>query len=183
MGALQDSSIGTVVTANAWHWFASEASAKEILRVLAPGGHLGIIFNTQARDNPSELQKRLYQCVGPYIKAAAHPGNDSINIDRVKLPIVATAEQWEPPAELTSFRQLGPDKDRFMTADHLIGFVHSASVFAGADEATREKVATELRSMLADPAIPRTHDAAGRELFELSLVLDLHYIQKRRPAA
>ena len=37
-------SFDAVTAAQAWHWFDREAAPREILRVLRPGGHIGIIY-------------------------------------------------------------------------------------------------------------------------------------------
>lgn len=42
--AFPDSSIDVVLAAHCFHWFANEEAVREIYRVLAPGGTLGIIW-------------------------------------------------------------------------------------------------------------------------------------------
>ncbi|AGT10480.1 class I SAM-dependent methyltransferase [Paracoccus aminophilus] len=42
---LPDASLDAVVCAQAFHWFAHPAAVAEILRVLRPGGRLGLIWN------------------------------------------------------------------------------------------------------------------------------------------
>lgn len=42
---LPDASVDAVVCAQAFHWFASAAALDEILRVLKPGGKLGLVWN------------------------------------------------------------------------------------------------------------------------------------------
>lgn len=43
---LEDGSVDAVVAGQAFHWFATPAALTEFARVLTPGGHLGLIWNT-----------------------------------------------------------------------------------------------------------------------------------------
>jgi SAM-dependent methyltransferase len=42
-----DASVDAVVCAQSFHWFASHAALDEILRVLKPGGRLGLVWNVR----------------------------------------------------------------------------------------------------------------------------------------
>ncbi|MCW1249386.1 methyltransferase domain-containing protein [Acaricomes phytoseiuli] len=42
---LADASVDAVFAAQAWHWFDVPAASREIARVLAPGGSLGLLWN------------------------------------------------------------------------------------------------------------------------------------------
>jgi SAM-dependent methyltransferase len=42
---LDDASVDAVVCAQSFHWFANHAALDEILRVLKPGGRLGLVWN------------------------------------------------------------------------------------------------------------------------------------------
>lgn len=42
---LPDASVDLVTVAQAWHWFDEKAAAREIVRILAPGGRLLILIN------------------------------------------------------------------------------------------------------------------------------------------
>jgi ubiquinone/menaquinone biosynthesis C-methylase UbiE len=54
---LPDQSVDVVVAAQAFHWFDAVAAAKEIRRVLKPGGRMGLIWNV--RDQTDPLQQHL----------------------------------------------------------------------------------------------------------------------------
>jgi SAM-dependent methyltransferase len=49
---LPDASVDTVVCAQSFHWFATHASLAEILRVLKPGGKLGLVWNLRDASIP-----------------------------------------------------------------------------------------------------------------------------------
>lgn len=54
---VSESSVGVVLAAQAWHWFDPTLAWREIRRVLAPGGRLGVIWNAPS-SRPS-WQRRL----------------------------------------------------------------------------------------------------------------------------
>jgi len=49
---LPDASVGAVVCAQAFHWFATPEAVAEMRRVLVPGGVLGLIWNGRDEDVP-----------------------------------------------------------------------------------------------------------------------------------
>ena len=59
---LPDDSVDAVLVAQAWHWFDPERAAKEIARVLRPGGRLGLVWNT--RDERMGWVKDLGRIIG-----------------------------------------------------------------------------------------------------------------------
>ena len=53
---VEDTSLDAVLVADAWHWFESEPTIREIRRVLKPGGWLGLVWNVVAEPaEPWEL--------------------------------------------------------------------------------------------------------------------------------
>jgi SAM-dependent methyltransferase len=52
---LEDAAADAVTVAQAFHWFDFEPALAEIRRVLAPGGHLAIVWNTRSGDDPVNL--------------------------------------------------------------------------------------------------------------------------------
>ncbi len=61
---LPDGSADAVVCAQAFHWFANEATLTEIHRVLAPGGRLGLVWNV--RDESEDWMARVTEIITPY---------------------------------------------------------------------------------------------------------------------
>ena len=44
---LDDDSVDAVLVAQAWHWFDPRRAISEVVRVLRPGGRLGLVWNTR----------------------------------------------------------------------------------------------------------------------------------------
>jgi len=49
---LPDASVHSIVCAQAFHWFATDAAVQEMRRVLVPGGMLGLIWNVRDESVP-----------------------------------------------------------------------------------------------------------------------------------
>ncbi|HSC93184.1 MAG TPA: class I SAM-dependent methyltransferase [Gaiellaceae bacterium] len=61
---LGDGSVDTVLVAQAFHWFDARAALREIHRVLAPGGGIGLVWNL--RDDADELTRRTEELLAPH---------------------------------------------------------------------------------------------------------------------
>nr|WP_279153489.1 class I SAM-dependent methyltransferase [Pseudomonas mosselii] len=61
---LADASQQVLVCAQAFHWFADAAALREMHRVLAPGGRLGLIWNV--RDETVDWVARITEIITPY---------------------------------------------------------------------------------------------------------------------
>lgn len=61
---LASDSVDAVVVAQAFHWFDGPHALSEMARVLQPGGHLGLIWNT--RDESTEPQRRISSLLSIY---------------------------------------------------------------------------------------------------------------------
>jgi SAM-dependent methyltransferase len=72
---LDDASVDAVTCAQAFHWFATPAALGEIVRVLRPGGRLGLIWNV--RDESVRWVAELTRIMTPYEKASGAPRFDS----------------------------------------------------------------------------------------------------------
>ena len=55
-------SADVVLVAQAWHWVDPARALPEVARVLAPGGRLGLVWNT--RDQSSDFIRRLDEIIG-----------------------------------------------------------------------------------------------------------------------
>ncbi|HSL65996.1 MAG TPA: class I SAM-dependent methyltransferase [Gaiellaceae bacterium] len=61
---LRDGAVDAVVVAQAFHWFDAHAALAEVHRVLAPGGGIGLIWNS--RDDDDELNRRTQELLAPH---------------------------------------------------------------------------------------------------------------------
>lgn len=60
---LPESSVDLVTFAQAWHWVDVEAASAEVLRILRPGGRLGLIWNSRDESVQwvSDLSRAMHQ--------------------------------------------------------------------------------------------------------------------------
>lgn len=68
---LGDATVDAVICAQAFHWFATPAALAEIVRVLRPGEHLGLIWNV--RDETVPWVAELTRIMEPYEQASGAP--------------------------------------------------------------------------------------------------------------
>ena len=72
---LPDASTDVITCAQAFHWFDHTAAMSEIARVLRPGGHLALVWNS--RDDRDPWMARLSEIIG----------NETVGADDVYAPI------------------------------------------------------------------------------------------------
>ena len=112
--------VDVVVAAQAFHWFAAERALPEIARVLRPGGHLAVVWNS--RDERIPWVKRLGRIIGP----SDHETDPTTAIDE--------SGMFET-VESHTFRFWQP-----MTCDSLRDLVRSRSNVALMSEVERTRV-------------------------------------------
>ena len=131
---LADASVDAVVCAQAFHWFATPESLREIHRVLRPGGRLGLIWNMR--------DARV-----PWV---------------AKLDAIVNRFEGDTPRYYTgAWRQafphpgFGPFAERHFAQGHtgspddvILNRVRSTSFIAALPDAVREKVEAELRALV-----------------------------------
>lgn len=155
-----DGSFGSVVCAQAFHWFDGERALAEIHRVLHPGGRLAIIWNV--KDESVPWVRELADILRPYQ-------------DRVPQE---TTGQWRRAFETTGL--FGPlEEEVFRHAQTLDGpglveRYASASYVARLPDNERRDVLARI-GRLAE--IHR--DLAGRSEFDLPYVTQLHRCRRR----
>lgn len=132
---LPDASVDALICAQAFHWFATSAALAEICRVLHPGGMLGLIWNTR--------DERVPWVAGLTEIMNAHEGN---------APRFYTGA-WKKPFP---FRGLGdlfeasfPHGHTGMPEDVIVNRTLSVSFIAKLPDAQREKVANQVRALIA----------------------------------
>lgn len=136
---LPDASVAAVTVGQAWHWFDPATAGPEIARVLAPGGRLGLIWNT--RDSSHPFVAALGELAG------ASPAERMVADEAVgRAPGFGPFErrQWA--------------RTRVMTPAELEAMVASRSAYLTASASEQRTMLAALRELIA------THPhSAGRE--------------------
>ncbi|MCC7697464.1 class I SAM-dependent methyltransferase [Janthinobacterium sp. EB271-G4-7A] len=142
---LPDASVDAVVCAQAFHWFATPAALDEILRVLKPGGRLGLVWN-------------LRDASVPWVASL-----DAI-VNRVEgdTPRYYTGA-WRhvfPHAGLTHLQETQFSQEHTGTAeDVLFNRVRSTSFIAALPPQERQRIDDEIRQMIASEPALRGRDS------------------------
>lgn len=142
---LPDASVAAVTVGQAWHWFNPATAGPEIARTLAPGGRLGLIWNT--RDSSHPFVAALGEIAG------ASPAERMVADDAVH-----QAPGFGP------FERRQWTRTRVMTPAELVAMVASRSAYLTASESAQQAMGTALRELIA------THPhSAGRERIDYPL--------------
>ena len=123
---LPDNAVDAVLVAQAWHWFDPERATAEIIRVLRPGGRLGVLWNT--RDERSGWVRDFGRIVG------LEHDRDSATVDLPNaFTDVATHQvQWT----------------NYITRDALIDYVASRSYCITSPAEVRTRTLENVRELL-----------------------------------
>lgn len=136
---LPDDSVDCVLVAQAWHWFDPQRAAKEIARVLRPGGRLGLVWNT--RDERLGWVKDL----GAIIGHEHDPLNDEVNLTAPFGDVERQHVEW------TSY----------LTPQALIDLVASRSYCITSPAEVRTRTLDRVRELLAThPALANSSGLA-----------------------
>jgi SAM-dependent methyltransferase len=136
---LPDNSVDAVLVAQAWHWFDPARAIPEVLRVLRPGGRLGLVWNT--RDERLGWVRELGRIIG----SDADPVSE-----RVKLP---------PP--FTDLERHRVEWTNYLTPQALIDLVASRSYCITSPADVRTKTLDRVRELLAThPALANNNGLA-----------------------
>jgi SAM-dependent methyltransferase len=136
---LPDNSVDAVLVAQAWHWFDPELAVAEVVRVLRPGGRLGLLWNMR--------DERLgwVRDFGRIVKLE----NDWANL-KVDLP---------PP--LTDVRTHQVEWTNYITPQTLIDYVVSRSYCITSPADVRTRTLDDVRNLLAThPALANAQGIA-----------------------
>ncbi len=124
---LPDDSVDAVLVAQAWHWFDPTRAVSEVVRVLRPGGRLGLVWNT--RDERMGWVRELGSIIG-------HEDDPFSN--RVTLPDPFVGVERNQ-VEWTSY----------LTPQALIDLVASRSYCITSPDHVRTRTLDEVRQLLA----------------------------------
>jgi SAM-dependent methyltransferase len=138
---LPDDSVDAVLVAQAWHWFDPERAAKEVARVLRPGGRLGLVWNS--RDERLGWVKDLGRIIG-------HENAREVFDGGVPMP--------EP---FTDVERHQVEWTSYLTPQALIDLVASRSYCITSPEKVRTRTLDRVRDLLAThPALANTNGLA-----------------------
>jgi SAM-dependent methyltransferase len=126
---LPDNSVDAVLVAQAWHWFDAARAIPELVRVLRPGGRLGLVWNT--RDERLGWVKELGTIIG------REDARDAVDAG-VHLP--------EPFGDIQGHQV---EWTNYLTPQALIDLVASRSYCITSPDAVRTKTLDQVRRLLA----------------------------------
>lgn len=152
---LPDASVSAVTVGQAWHWIDPEVAGPELVRVLVPGGRLGLIWNT--RDITDPFIAELSPIIG------ASPAEELVDGDGVgQVPGFA-------PFERRRWQRVRP-----MTPLELEAMVTSRSQYILATDDAKAAMLAGVRELLASH--PHT---AGRGSFGYALNTTAYRAERR----
>lgn len=129
---LPDDSVDAVLVAQAWHWFDPQRAIPELMRVLRPGGQLGLVWNT--RDERPGWAKELGAIIGR---------EDSCEVIEVINAGVGL------PAPFGDIESHQIEWTNYLTPQALIDLVASRSYCITSPDAARTKTLDQVRHLLA----------------------------------
>lgn len=150
---LDDASVDAVLVAQAWHWFDKPAAAVEFVRVVRPGGVIGLLWNV--RDSRVPWMGELSDLID---------GEDSMRASRSEA--MAEIVAVHPGVEQADFPHTVP-----MTPEEIVGLLSTFSYVrlrADADD-----VYAAVRRLLATHA-----DTAGRDVVDIPYVTATYRIPR-----
>lgn len=175
MEELADGSCCAAIAQQAFHWFANEASVREVHRVLQPGGIFAVAWNMRVRDT-GDWHNEFEQLLDIY-------HNDGVT------PRQITGE-WKQAlrdVEGTLFTPLQHEQLRhegggmLRSVEGLVQWTLSLSVIAKQSEEVRNDIVERVRTLLATKATPvpgATEAGTGAPMYLVPMVYDIYWVQK-----
>jgi SAM-dependent methyltransferase len=144
---LRDLSIDVVLVAQAWHWFDHDGAAAEMLRVVRPGGGVGLVWN--ARDRGVPWVDAVWSIMDRVEKRAPWRQHD----------------HWRESARaLPGFAQMRTQEfhhEQELTHDQVLQRIASVSHVAVLPDAERRMVLGEVRAVLDHDDATRARDVVA----------------------
>jgi ubiquinone/menaquinone biosynthesis C-methylase UbiE len=139
---LPDDSVDVVFTAEAFHWYASDESVGEIMRVLRPRGGLAIFWNVDFGDPKPPMGDEVERVLDVAFAKGGAPGIGKVLSGFWREPIAEAP--FEPLREAECKRVVTRTRDQWL-ANML-----SVSSIASLPDADREELAERLRELVPD---------------------------------
>jgi len=139
---LPDASVDAVFTAEAFHWFASDESVGEIVRVLRPRGGLVILWNLDFGDPDPPMGEEVDRVIDVAFAKGGAPGIGKVLSGFWREPIAKGP--FEPLQESEVERTVTRTRDQWL-ANML-----SVSSIAALSDADREEFAARLHELVPD---------------------------------
>lgn len=132
---LADATVDAVVFGQAWHWVDVDRASAETVRVLRPGGALGLIWNVR-------------DVAVPWVRELGHVMKGSAAEEMIETDAVRVAPSFGP-LERREWRW-----SRAMTTDQVVAMAASRSYVLALPEEEQAQVLTEVRALAAAHAGP-----------------------------
>ena len=137
---LPNNSVDAVFTAEAFHWYASDETVSEIVRVLRPRGGLAIFWNVDFGDTEPPMPEAIEGVLDEAFARGGAPGLPKVLSGFWRKPIEGAP--FEPLQQLEIDRTVDSDTDRW------VANILSVSSIASQSDDDREVLATRLRELL-----------------------------------
>lgn len=138
---IDDAWAGSVVSGQAFHWFANKAALGEFHRVLRTGGRLGLIWNRRRLEDPT--QAAISELLEPYRGEAPRHASDAWRLPLERSPLFAEVETHE-----VGFVQV-------LDRAGLVDRVGSTSFVAALDHEPREALLARVASLVDASGVAR----------------------------
>ena len=139
---LPDDSVDAVFTAEAFHWYASDESVDEIVRVLRPRGGLAIFWNVDFGDPEPPMADEVDRVLDAAFEQGGVPGMAKMLSGFWREPLAKAP--FEPLREAEVQRTVTRTRDQWL-ANML-----SVSSIASLPSADRKRLAERLRELVPD---------------------------------
>jgi ubiquinone/menaquinone biosynthesis C-methylase UbiE len=139
---LRNDSVDAVFTAEAFHWYASDETVAEIVRVLRPRGGLAIFFNTEFGDPEPPMGEEVDSVLDAAFEKGGAPGIGKV-----------LSGFWREPIEKAPFeplREAAANRVLTRTRDQWIANMLSVSSIASLPDSDRAELADRLRELVPD---------------------------------
>jgi ubiquinone/menaquinone biosynthesis C-methylase UbiE len=132
---LEDDSVDAVFTAEAFHWFASDQTVGEIVRVLRPGGGFAIFWNVEFGDPEPPMGEAVDAVLDEAFARGGAPGIGKVLSGAWRKPIEASP--FGPLHEAELERYVTRDRDQWLATMLSVSSIASQPAEARAELAAR----------------------------------------------